>query len=296
MFRTNTQRLGLQLQRPTLFAIRHESTQQAPAAAAATLTPAATGNKSKNQNKSKSASSSGSNDEKKTGQKKPQQAQQQQKKPSLSQRLGGSGRGKIMEGGKQADVFGSFLAQAEQRKYKANKENKQRRFNQQRRQDKPGQFDDAAEASSQRGNKKPQKGKSSSSSQQQKQQQQQQRSPRARAQPAKRDAIQATPLRRATTFIDKDIDWNALGLPEDAQTAAQQGDNDAANLPQENEITNGDYARYTTVGNAVTWPATLDTTPITTLISTNASYSLSQKVAFLSTVAKATEAVAPPKK
>ncbi|ORX61613.1 hypothetical protein DM01DRAFT_1332218 [Hesseltinella vesiculosa] len=238
MLRSHTQRLGQQL-RPTLFAVRYESTSSEAAA-------------------------------------------------PLSQRLGGTGRGKIMEG-KANDVFGAFLAQS-QRREKAKSENKQRRSNQKRRQDKPGQFDDAVASSP--AQRKTQSGRPNQSNQpNQRSRPQQQRSQQKQAKPRtmpKRNGIAATPTRRATTFIDKDIDWDTLALSEQ-QIDSQQ--DQTQEQPLDSELKLGDYSRYVSVGESISWPDTLPTNALTSLVGTNASYDLNQKTAFLSTVAKATQGV-----
>ncbi|ORZ25797.1 hypothetical protein BCR42DRAFT_400939 [Absidia repens] len=230
------------------------------------------------------------------------------KRPSLSQRLGGSGRGKLMESsGQEKDVFASFLAQAQKKQQRPRNNNRQRRPNQGQREAKPGQFDDAAEDTSAAGKRSANK-----------QQQQQQRKPKQqqasgennkrqggqqRDRRQRQDKKKATsygagstsgPTRRATTFIDKDIDWASLNPVESViqETAdATVGDNVTIDKEQqqqlEKEVNAGDYTRFLSMGESIQWPGNLDTRGLESLVGSNASYGLDEKMTFLATVAKA---------
>ncbi|CAO3600219.1 unnamed protein product [Absidia cylindrospora] len=259
MLRIQSTRLGQQLQpvwRQSLFAIRHESTTSTPS----TSEPV-------------------------------KQEADKAKRPSLSQRLGGSGRGKLMESsGQEKDVFASFLAQAQKKQQQQPRNNnRQRRPNQGQREAKPGQFDDAAEDTSDAGKRSGNK------------QQQQQRKPKQQAsgennkrQGGQQRDRKQRPTRRATTFIDKDIDWASLSpvelvLQESAN--ATVGDNVTINKEQqqqlEKEVNAGDYTRFLSMGESIQWPGTLDTRGLESLVGSNASYGLDAKMTFLATVAKA---------
>ncbi|KAI8329003.1 hypothetical protein BC941DRAFT_443978 [Chlamydoabsidia padenii] len=279
MLRINSARLGQQLQpawRQSLFAIRHESTA-APSSTPATEDAAST----------------------------------EEKPKRLSERLGGTGRGKLLEpSGQNQDVFASFLAQAQKKQQRTRNNNNggQRRSNQQR-EAKPGQFDDAKEDKSikKRGDntsrqRRPQQQASSSEGNnnnnnnikrqgQQRsgrsgQQQQRERKPRQSS-----NSTSSAPVRRATTFINKDIDWVSLTPVEFTQQVVTDGETQQNQQQQQQQSVNtDDYAPFLSVGQSIQWPANVDTRGLETLISGNASYGLEAKTTFLATVAKASNA------
>ncbi|KAI8099619.1 uncharacterized protein BX664DRAFT_321753 [Halteromyces radiatus] len=213
-------------------------------------------------------------------------------KPTLSQRLGGSGRGKLMpSSGQETDVFASFLAQAQKKQQRSR--NKQKRPQQA----KPGQFDDAVETSSnkktdnkQQQQQRRQQQKTSSGKGQQ--QQQVERKPR---QQQRRDIKKSTsygspssvPVRRTTTFIDKDFDWASLNPVISTNNVEETTIDPEEKKQMEMELNDGDYTRFMSIGQSIQWPSSLDTHALESLVSSNASYGLDQKMTFLSTVAKA---------
>lgn len=230
-----------------------------------------------------------------------------EKKPSLSERLGGSGRGKVMESsGQNQDVFASFLAQAQKRQQRTrtnnnNNNNKdgKRRPNEGQRAAKPGQFDDAKEDKPVRKSvnnkqRRPQQQAgsetSSNSNSNNNRRQGQQKQKRDRKPQQSYNASPSAAARRATTFIAGDIDWLSLSPVESAQQeTASTSETSSPDQQQqlENSMIAGDYASLVSVGQSIQWPANVDTRGLETLISGNASYGLEAKTTFLATVAKA---------
>ncbi|KAI9305603.1 hypothetical protein BJ944DRAFT_264960 [Cunninghamella echinulata] len=287
MLRTNNLRIQQQLKplyRQGLFAIRYESTvsSSSPVAAA------------------------------ETAENKPKKTEKTEKRIPLSERLGGSGRGKILDNsdGKtnNNDVFATFLLQA-QKKERARKENKQRRNMKERSEAKPGQFDDAVEdnivnntnqrKSQQAFNKNStnnnNNNNNNNSNNSKRQGQQRSRDRKGQQQPRQNmkkktasGGSTAIPVRRATTFIDKDIDWTSLSsvdISKQSLESEQKEGQDQAS--QQLEVENGDYSRFISVGQSIQWPANINKQALESLVSTNSSYGLDQKLVFLETVAKA---------
>jgi flagellar biosynthesis GTPase FlhF len=241
-------------------------------------------------------------------------AAENKKQTPLSQRIGGTGRGKVMEGA--TDPFASFLANA--RKPRTNNNNNSRNGNftpRPRRQntENKGQFADATTEST--------------TNNDQQQQQQQQRKPRMRTegnnnsnknrnnnrpnrqqktegsspqdnnnnrrQPREntkrvnfraKSQPQEVRTRRATTFIDKDIDWSSF------ETATLSNESTEQVIEDSNELVlkdiAGDYDRYLGVGSDIKWPETMQ--GVNTLVGSNPTLDLQQKTAFLAALSSAT--------
>ncbi|SAM05955.1 hypothetical protein [Absidia glauca] len=242
-------------------------------------------------------------------------ASSDEKKPSLSQRLGGSGRGKVMEaGGQNQDVFASFLAQAQKRQQRtrpnngnsSNNNNKdgKRRPNEGQRAAKPGQFDDAKEdkpvrkftnnkqrrPQQQAGSETSRNNNSNNNNNNNNRRQGQQKQKRDRKPQQSYNASPSAAARRATTFIAGDIDWLSLGPVESVQQETSSTSETSSPDQQqqlEKSMIAGDYASFLSIGQSIQWPANVDTRGLETLISGNASYGLEAKTTFLATVAKA---------
>ncbi|CAO3608509.1 unnamed protein product [Cunninghamella echinulata] len=292
MLRINNLRIQQQLTplyRQGLFAIRYESTASSSSPVAATET---TENKPKKSEKT-------------------EKTEKTEKRIPLSERLGGSGRGRILDNSdaknNNNNVFATFLLQA-QKKERARKENRQRRNMKERSEAKPGQFDDAVEdnivnntnqrKSQQAFNKNNNNNNNNNNSNNNNNKRQgQQRSRDKKGQQQSRQNMKkktasggstAIPVRRATTFIDKDIDWTSLSSvdisKQSLESEQKEGQDQAL---QHLEAENGDYSRFISVGQSIQWPANMNKHALESLVSTNSSYGLDQKLVFLETVAKA---------
>lgn len=232
----------------------------------------------------------------------------------LSQRLAGSGRGKLLD--PADDPFASFLANA--RKPRDNNRNgnftpRPRRQNFENK----GQFADATESTNSSGeqrrprmrtdganndnrnrnnnrsnnnNNRQQKTEGAPSLQKTSNDRRQPRENnnkrvgfRPRAQP------QEVRTRRATTFIDKDIDWSSfetttLNTASTEQVVASEEDNTDLIMKD----ISGDYDRYLGVGSDIKWPEAVQGTTVSTLVGSNPTFDLQQKTAFLAALASAT--------
>lgn len=97
--------------------------------------------------------------------------------------------------------------------------------------------------------------------------------------------------RRATTFIDKDIDWSSFTLEETSSTTAtatttnEQQPEDAELLLKDIQ---GDYNRYLDIGSDMKWSQMINGTNVGTLVGSNPTFDLSQKTSFLAALSFAT--------
>lgn len=251
--------------------------------------------------------------------------EKKQEKPSLSARLGGSGRGKVIAEGQSADPFASFLANAKKPRTNNNNNGERRNGNftprPRKQQQNDGQFADAEGANTKprqprqprqpraegEQNNKPRYQRNAEGGEKT-QAGDNQRPPRTNnnrnnTNRANNDAPRKTNnnrkmnlnksqpqevrTRRAITFIDKDIDWASFGT--DAmpaqETVTEQVKEDDALLLKEVQ---GDYDRYLGVGSDISWPQIINGANVSTLVGSNPTFDLSQKTAFLSALTKAT--------
>ncbi|CAO3624847.1 unnamed protein product [Cunninghamella blakesleeana] len=277
MLRINNIRVQQQLKplyRQGLFAIRYESTTSSTTSSTVKEEP-------KNNNKNDKAT---------------------EKRIPLSQRLGGSGRGKILDsndGKGNNDAFATFLLQ-EQKKQKARKENKQRRNNKERSEAKPGQFDDAVEDNvvnknqrkAQQANSNNSNVSNNNNNNSNNKRQQRSRDRKGQRQNNKKSVSggsTSVPIRRATTFIDKDIDWTSLSsvdISKQSVEGEQKEGKDQELQLQQLESENGDYSRFISVGQSIQWSDSINKQALESLVIRNPSYNLDQKLVFLETVAK----------
>ncbi|GAN09949.1 hypothetical protein MAM1_0306c09482 [Mucor ambiguus] len=254
----------------------------------------------------------------------PAPASENKEKPSLSQRLGGTGRGKIMEG--SSDPFASFLANAKKPRNNNNNNNNNNNRNgtftprNRKPQQSDGQFADAPEQPKQqrprnenirnntknrnnRQNRQNDKqnaegaavdqannsnsnnrrnNKNSSNNRNNAQNGGKKMNLRRSQQP------QEVRTRRATTFIDKDIDWASFEtttLSTDAsetEVAATEKDSDELVLKD----VQGDYGRYISTGSDLKWPPMIQGETLSTLVGSNPTFDLQQKTAFMAAVTK----------
>ncbi|CEI85659.1 hypothetical protein G6F70_006519 [Rhizopus microsporus] len=202
--------------------------------------------------------------------------------PSLAERLAGAGRGQILD---NSDPFADFLTPKKNNNNNNNNNknkngmmgNRNRNDNRRRNQRAPveGQFADAEEEP---GNKPIIK------------KEMKDKRPLRKTKDRKpmRSGVkhEAVRTRRATSFIDKDIDWTALSI-EDVSTSEQQ-------QPQGQEqeqvvaVDENEYQPYLSVGSDIQWPKIIRGDVMSTLVGSNATLDLQQKALFLSTVANAT--------
>jgi flagellar biosynthesis GTPase FlhF len=237
-------------------------------------------------------------------------AETKKERSPLSQRIGGTGRGKVMEGA--TDPFASFLANA--RKPRSNNNNNRNgnftpRPRKQNTENK-GQFADATETTNNEqqqrkprmrteGNNNKNRNNNRPNNRQQKtegaaqQQANNKRQPREnnkqRATFRARSQPQEVRTRRATTFIDKDIDWSSfetatLNTESTEQEVASEQDNGEMVLK---DIA-GDYDRYLGVGSDIKWPEIIQGATVSTLVGSNPTFDLQQKTAFLAALTSAT--------
>ncbi|KAG1083997.1 hypothetical protein G6F42_021976 [Rhizopus arrhizus] len=241
-------------------------------------------------------------------------------KPSLSQRLGGTGRGKIMEG--SSDPFASFLANA---KKPRNNNNRNGTFTPRNRKPKPseGQFADAAEQPKQQRPRNDNKNNSKNRNNRQNRQNEKQSAEGAAGEQSNNSSSsnnnnnnnnrrnnknnrnnaqnggkklnlrrsqqpQEIRTRRATTFIDKDIDWASFETTtlsteaSETEVAAAEKDSDELVLKD----IQGDYGRYISTGADLKWPPMIQGETLSTLVGSNPTFDLQQKTAFMAAVTK----------
>ncbi|CEP09403.1 hypothetical protein [Parasitella parasitica] len=236
----------------------------------------------------------------------------EKEKPSLSERLGGTGRGKIMDSA--SDPFASFLANA--RKFR-NNNNRNGNFTPRNRkfEQSEGQFADAIEQPKQRRPRNDSNNGENRNNRQNSYKQNENQSAdsatdikenknynrrnnnnRNNAQNGGRKLVvrrsqqpQEFRTRRATTFIDKDIDWtsfNTTMLPEEASEAVAaptEKDSDELTLKDKQ----GDYDRYLSTGSDLKWPQMIQGETISALVGSNPTFDLQQKTAFLAALSNA---------
>jgi hypothetical protein len=97
--------------------------------------------------------------------------------------------------------------------------------------------------------------------------------------------------RRATAFIDKDIDWASFDTAA-AEVAVEVKDGEQESNELLLKDVQGDYDRYLAVGSDVNWGKAIDSNSVSTLIGSNATFDYQQKTAFLSALSSATGGVA----
>ncbi|OAC98883.1 hypothetical protein MUCCIDRAFT_115129 [Mucor lusitanicus CBS 277.49] len=253
----------------------------------------------------------------------PAPASDNKEKPSLSQRLGGTGRGKIMEG--SSDPFASFLANAKKPRNN-NNNNRNGTFTPRNRkpQQSEDQFADAPEQPKQQQQQRPrnENNRNNNSKNRNNRQNRQNEKQNVEGAPAADQSNTTTTnnnkrnnknnrnnaqnggkkmnlrrsqqpqeirTRRATTFIDKDIDWASfetttlsVEAPE-TQVAATEKDSDELVLKD----AQGDYGRYISTGSDLTWPPMIQGETLSTLVGSNPTFDLQQKTAFMAAVTKA---------
>lgn len=240
-------------------------------------------------------------------------------KPSLSQRLGGTGRGKIMEG--SSDPFASFLANAKKPRNNSNRNgNFTPRTRKPQQQQSEGQFADAAEQPKQQrprndnnNNNKNRNNRSNNNKQNEKQSadgaaatkdnnrrnNKNNNNNRNNAQNAgkklnlrRSQQPQEVRTRRATTFIDKDIDWASFDTTtlsteaSAAETVVEATEQDSDELVLKD--IQGDYDRYLLTGSDLKWPQMIQGATLSTLVGSNPTFDLQQKTAFLAALSNAT--------
>lgn len=244
-------------------------------------------------------------------------------KPSLSQRLGGTGRGKIMEG--SSDPFASFLANAKKPRNNSNRNgNFIPRTRKPQQQQSEGQFADAAEQPKQQrprndnnnnNNNRNRNNRPNNNKQNEKQsadgaaaakdnnrrnnKNNNNNNNRNNAQNAgkklnlrRSQQPQEVRTRRATTFIDKDIDWTSFDTTTlsteasatEAVVEATEQDSDELVLKD----IQGDYDRYLLTGSDLKWPQMIQGATLSTLVGSNPTFDLQQKTAFLAALSNAT--------
>lgn len=268
----------------------------------------------------------------------PDAAEKKEKKSSLSQRLGGSGRGKVMAEATSSDPFASFLASAKKSRG-PNNNNDRRNGNftprpRKQQQENKGQFADAVEGGKTENKSAPRQPRGDGAKKFNNKPRTQQRpskegasltegennnnnntitkrQPRANNNnnnnrnnnrnnnngdaPRKpnnrklnlRSQPQEVRTRRATTFIDRDIDWASFDtavVTESTEVVADAKDDSELLLKD----IQGDYSRYLEVGTNLSWPKMVDGAQIATLVGSNPTFDLAQKTAFMAAVSSAT--------
>lgn len=247
----------------------------------------------------------------------PAPASDNKEKPSLSQRLGGTGRGKIMEG--SSDPFASFLANAKKPRNNNSNNNRNGTFTPRNRkpQQSEGQFADAPEqpkqqrprnennrnntknrnnrqnrpnekqtaegaAADQSNNSNRRNSKNNNNNRNNAQNGGKKMNMRRSQQP------QEIRTRRATTFIDKDIDWasfeTATMSTEAVETEVAATEKDSDELVMKD--IQGDYGRYISTGSDLKWPPMIQGETLSTLVGSNPTFDLQQKTAFMAAVTK----------
>jgi hypothetical protein len=240
-------------------------------------------------------------------------------KPSLSQRLGGTGRGKIMEG--SSDPFASFLANAKKPRNNSNRNgNFTPRTRKPQQQQSEGQFADATEQPKQQrprndNNNKNRNNRPNNIKQNEKQsadgtaaiknnnnnnrRSNKNNNNRNNAQNVgkklnlrRSQQPQEVRTRRATTFIDKDIDWASFDTTtlsteaSAAETVVEATEQDSDELVLKD--IQGDYDRYLLAGSDMKWPQMIQGATLSTLVGSNPTFDLQQKTAFLAALSNAT--------
>lgn len=225
----------------------------------------------------------------------------------LSKRLGGTGRGKITD---SADPFSSFLNNAR----KNNRGPRNGNFTPRQRKpaaESKGQFDDAEEPKQQKqqqarrdrkekqstaapsdsnnnnNNRRSPRNNDRNNNNNKRENNRQQGNNKFNS--ARRSAApQEVRTRRATTFIDKDIDWASF----DTTTTPLVDTNSTEQTADDNELVlkdmQGDYDRYLSVGGDLKWSDIVKGDTMSNLVGSNPTLDLHQKTAFLNAVSKAT--------
>ncbi|KAI9279309.1 hypothetical protein BY458DRAFT_502653 [Sporodiniella umbellata] len=85
---------------------------------------------------------------------------------------------------------------------------------------------------------------------------------------------------RATSFIDRDIDWNSLDVMPVKEVVTVEG--------QQVEVEDDDYMAYFSAGAELKWSDIVRADSVRTLLATNPSLDLQQKTLFLGAVANVT--------
>ncbi|KAG1473119.1 hypothetical protein G6F56_001135 [Rhizopus delemar] len=233
----------------------------------------------------------------------PAQCYSTEVKTGLSERLG-AGRGKVVAGA-DTDPFSSFLSRTnsstgnDNRARNGNRsrndnrprnENRPRndnskgnglmssRNNNQRRNRTPveGQFDDASEKVDVKGSSNKEKMPQKDRKPFDKQRDANRRNNNRRS-GVRHEAVRAN---RATSFIDKDIDWESLDVIPVQQVSVVED--------QQVEIKDDDYKSYLSAGAEINWSESVKGDAVRTLVGVNPSLDLQQKTAFLTAVANAT--------
>ncbi|CDH60174.1 predicted protein [Lichtheimia corymbifera JMRC:FSU:9682] len=227
----------------------------------------------------------------------------QKKNEPLSSRLarGGAGRGKQLDSN-TGDAFSQFLKNAQRSNERRRPNNNNKNKNNRRKAAAaaaPGQFDDAIENTTSRPQQQKQRRAASNNNNNNNNNKNQRprrdnnnnnnRQPRAAFSAPRAPVNNVT--RRVTTFIDKDIDWEAMSGFVDATTQVEanetkvDGEQQAALLAA---AENGEYKAYFDVTKQVQLGSTINVDNLSVLVGGNASYNLDQKTVFLNTISKAT--------
>ncbi|KAG1357503.1 hypothetical protein G6F62_001549 [Rhizopus arrhizus] len=209
-------------------------------------------------------------------------------KSSLAERLG-AGRGKAPNEGN--DPFASFLSKNDNQNERRprNEKNNQRgkglmasrnsNNNQKKRQQQKsveGQFADAEPVEQ----KKAAQVAAERKKDQRNPRQQDNRRNNNRKPRVKHEAVRA---HRATSFIDKDIDWASFDV-----LPVQQVNAETVESQQKTDIKEDDYDHYLSAGTEIKWSDIVKGDAVNTLVGSNPSLDLQQKTAFLAAVANAT--------
>ncbi|KAI8094915.1 uncharacterized protein B0P05DRAFT_568142 [Gilbertella persicaria] len=218
-------------------------------------------------------------------------------KAPLSQRLGGTGRGRILDGA--SDPFAAFLANAKTNRNRNG--NFVPRHNKKKTNDNKDQFADAAEPVEKKqqprqNRNRPNNNNNNNNNNNRNKQQLGEFKNNNRRTPnnnnnkkfnVRKAAPQEVRTRRATTFIDKDIDWTSFETTTlSTEQQADQVADDNSELVMKDMA--GDYDRYLSVGTDVAWSNVIQGSTVSNLVGSNATFDLQQKTAFLAAVSKAT--------
>ncbi|KAI8638722.1 putative RNA methyltransferase-domain-containing protein [Parasitella parasitica] len=255
-------------------------------------------------------------------------------KPSFSQRLGGTGRGKIMDN--SSDPFTSFLANARKTRSNNNRNGNFTPRNNRKSEHSEGQFADAAEQPKQQrtrndnssnngkyrnnrqngsiqnadgvtgitenrnNNNRRNNNNNNSNNNRNNNSNNNRNSNSNNTQNGGRKVVlrrsqqsQEVRARRATTFIDKDIDWTSFNT---ATLSAEASEAAAAPTEQDSdELTlkdiQGNYDRYLSTGSDLQWPQMIQGATLSTLVGSNPTFDLQQKTAFLAALSNAANGI-----
>ncbi|KAI8380699.1 hypothetical protein BD560DRAFT_386870 [Blakeslea trispora] len=219
--------------------------------------------------------------------KKQEQPQEQQQQQPLSQRLGGTGRGRILDGA--TDPFAAFLANAKSPRNRNGNFTPRPRKQRQNNQDQFADAEDKPQQPRQNDNRQNDGRQNDNRQNRNKQNRKKQEAAEPNRRGGKkmnvrRSAPQEVRTRRATTFIDKDIDWSSFEATQ-LSTAEQVEVDDHESVLKDIQ---GDYGRYLGVGTDIKWSDVIEGDAVSSLVGSNSTFDIQQKTAFLAAVVKAT--------